>query len=55
VSKFANTTNLVLGFRENFGGSNTVIKFIGIKGEFLRTKTKPVAMVYEVRAKTDQH
>jgi hypothetical protein len=44
---------LVLGFQENFGGTKTVIKFIGIKGEFVRTKPKPVAMVYEVRAKAD--
>ena len=35
---------------ENFGAVNTGIKFIGIRGEFLRLKPKIGEIVYEVRA-----
>ena len=40
LSKFNNVTNLVLGFEDNFGGDNTLINFIGLKGQMLRAKTK---------------
>lgn len=39
VSKFNNTSNVVLGFDENFGANTSIIKFIGFKGEKLREKT----------------
>lgn len=55
VTKFNNTSNLVLGFDENFGASTTVIKYIGFKGEKLREKTKVVETVYEVRANLADH
>ena len=40
LSKFNNCTNIVLGFEENFGGANTLINFIGLKGQMLRAKIK---------------
>lgn len=55
VSKFNNTSNLVLGFDENFGAPSTVIKFIGFKGEKLREKIKVVETVYEIRANLADH
>jgi len=55
VSKFSNVGNIVLGFDENFGAKNTVIKFIGFKGEKLREKVKVVETVYEVRANLADH
>jgi hypothetical protein len=55
VSKFNNTGNLVLGFDENFGAKNTILKFIGFKGEKLREKTKIVETVYEIRANLADH
>lgn len=55
VSKFANTSSLALGFQQNFGAAKTEIKFIGIKGELLRIKPKMGAIVYEIRAKTDEN
>ena len=55
VSKFNNTNNIVLGFDENFGAKNTVIKYIGLKGEKLREKIKVIETVYEVRANLADH
>ena len=55
VSKFNNVSNVVIGFDENFGGSKTGIKFIGLKGEKLRDKTKTMNIVYEVRANLADH
>ena len=49
-SKFTNVSNLVIGLDENFGAAHTGVKFIGIKGEFLRIKPKIGEIVYEVRA-----
>ena len=39
-----------MGFDENLGAGQTGIKFIGIRGEFLRLKPKMGEIVYEVRA-----
>ena len=55
VSKFNNISNIVLGFDENFGAKNTVIKYIGFKGEKLREKVKVIETVYEVRANLADH
>eukprot|EP00347_Sterkiella_histriomuscorum_P021497 403333773 len=55
VSKFNNTGNIVLGFDENFGAKNTIIKFIGLKGEKLREKVQVIETVYEVRANLADH
>ena len=55
VTKFNNVDNLVLGFDENFGAAQTIIKFIGLKGEKLREKVKVVETVYEVRANLADH
>ena len=55
VTKFNNTSNIVLGFEENFGAKNTVIKFIGLKGEKLREKIKMGEIIYEVRANLADH
>lgn len=55
ITNFGNVSNLVLGFDENFGAPNTVIKFIGFKGEKLREKIKIVEGVYEVRANLADH
>lgn len=49
ISKFNNVSNLVIGFDENFGAANTVIKYIGFKGEKLREKVKVVQTVYEIQ------
>jgi len=49
-SKFSNTSSIVLGFDENFGAGKTGVKFIGIRGEFLRLKPKIGEIVYEIRA-----
>lgn len=55
VSKFNNISNIVLGFDENFGAKNTVIKYIGFKGEKLREKVKVIETVYEIRANLADH
>jgi hypothetical protein len=55
ITKFNNVGNIVLGFDENFGAANTVVKYIGFKGERLRAKTKVVETVYEVRANLADH
>lgn len=55
VTKFNNTGNIVLGFDENFGARNTVIKYIGLKGEKLREKVQVIETVYEVRANLADH
>ncbi|CDW90648.1 UNKNOWN [Stylonychia lemnae] len=55
VSQFNNTSNIVIGFDENFGAKNTVVKYIGLKGEKLREKVKVVETVYEVRANLADH
>lgn len=55
ITKFNNVSNIVLGFDENFGAANTVIKFIGFKGEKLREKFKKFEGVYEVRANLADH
>jgi len=55
VSQFNNISNIVIGFDENFGAKNTVIKYIGFKGEKLREKIKVVETVYEVRANLADH
>ena len=55
VSQFNNVSNIVIGFDENFGAKNTVIKFIGLKGEKLREKIKVIETVYEVRANLADH
>lgn len=55
ITKFNNISNIVLGFDENFGAPNTIIKYIGFKGEKLREKVKVVETVYEVRANLADH
>ena len=57
MSKWNNTTNIVIGFDENHGGNCTKIHFVGIKGKFLRTTVKGLAkgMVYESRANIADH
>ena len=55
VTKFNNVGNIVLGFDANFGAPNTIIKFIGLKGEKLREKVKVIEAVYEVRANLADH
>lgn len=55
ITKFNNVSNIVLGFDENFGSPNTVIKYIGFKGEKLREKVKVIETVYEVRANLADH
>ena len=55
LNKFNNCNNLVLGFVGNFGGRTTSINFIGLKGQFLRDKSKAQSIVYEVRAQMADH
>lgn len=55
ITKFTNVSNIVLGFDENFGAPNTVIKYIGFKGEKLREKFKVVQTVYEIQANLADH
>lgn len=55
ITKFNNVSNIVIGFDENFGAPNTIIKYIGFKGEKLREKVKVIETVYEVRANLADH
>jgi len=55
LSKFNNCNNIVLGFEDNFGAAQTVINFIGLKGLYLRDKSKAQEIVYEVRANIADH
>lgn len=55
VTLFNNVGNIVIGFDENFGAARTAIKYLGLKGEKLRAKTKIVETVYEVRANLADH
>jgi len=55
ITKFNNVSNIVIGFDENFGAANTIIKYIGFKGEKLREKVKVIETVYEVRANLADH
>lgn len=40
LNKFNNCNNIVLGFVGNFNGDTTLINFIGLKGQYLRDKSK---------------
>ena len=55
LNKFNNCMNLVLGFKGNLGGSTSVINFIGVKGQFIREKSKAQEIIYEVRAQMADH
>ena len=55
LSKFNNCNNIVLGFQENFGASDTIINFIGLKGQYIREKSKATEFIYEVRAQIADH
>ena len=55
LSKFNNCQNIVLGFEGNFGGSTSIINFIGLKGAFIREKSKATEFIYEVRANIADH
>jgi hypothetical protein len=55
LSKFNNCQNIVLGFEQNFGGTTSLINFIGLKGQYLRDKSKAQEIIYEVRANVDDH
>ena len=52
---FASLSSLVFGFDENFGAETTQVKFIGIKGEFLKGKAKLGKVAYEIRAVPDEN
>ena len=56
VTKFSSVSNLILGFDGSFGAAKSSLKFIGLKGEKLRNKTKQNGeIVYEVRANLADH
>ena len=55
LNKFNNCQNIVLGFVGNFGANTTIINFIGLKGQYLRDKSKAQQIVYEVRANIADH
>ena len=55
LSKFNNCMSIVLGFEGNFGANTTVVNFIGLRGTFLREKSKPQEIIYEVRANMADH
>merc|ERR1712070_738488 len=51
VAKWSSVSNIVLGVDGSFGASRSALKFIGLKGERLRDKSKgPNEIVYEARA-----
>ena len=55
LSKFNNCQSIVLGFEGNFGARVTQINFIGLKGQYLRDKSKATEIIYEVRANIADH
>jgi hypothetical protein len=48
VTKFQNITSLAIGIDENFGAENTVIKYIGLKGEITKVLQ---THFYEIRTR----
>ena len=50
VTKFSGVGNLVLGVDGSFGSSRSSLKFIGLKGDVLRSKFKVGEIVYESQA-----
>lgn len=55
ISKFSSVATLGIGIYDNHGASQTEIKFIGLKGENIGTRAKPVITVYESRPNLSDH
>ena len=55
LTKFSSVNKLIIGFDGTFGASKSSVKFVGLKGERLRNKTKIGETVYEVRANLADH
>ena len=50
VTKWGSTSNIVLGVDGSFGAIRSSLKFIGFKGDILRSKFKVGEIVYESQA-----
>ena len=50
MSKFTNVSKIIIGVDGSFGATRSSLKFVGLKGDKLREKTKIGETVYEVRA-----
>ena len=48
MTKTSGVSNLVLGFEGSFGADKNGLRFIGLKGDLLRAKTRPGEIVYEL-------
>ena len=55
VTKFSNTSKLIIGIDGSFGSSRSSLKFVGLKGEKLRNKFKVGEVIYEVQANLKDH
>ena len=55
LTKFSNVSNIILCFDDTFGASNSCLKFVGLKGDRLRSKIKKFEGVYEVTANLADH
>lgn len=55
AAKFNGVHSLYMYFPESFGGGQTEIHFIGLKGEFTERRRQAVQAVYESRAMPEDH
>ena len=47
ITKFNNVSNIVLGFDENFGSSNTILKFIGLPNHHSMIEGKIFKLIHQ--------
>lgn len=55
AARYPAVTNLTLFFNTNAGGVQTLVYFIGLKGEFSRRAERPGTIVYESQANPADH
>ena len=55
ISNFSNVSTLAIGIEDNYGASQTEIKYIGLKGENTGMRARAVITVYESWANMKDH
>jgi len=55
ITKFQNVTSLTLYIPENFGAEQTIVSYIGLKGEYKTLSRKAVNVMYEAAPQLKDH